>query len=152
MVMGVVLIGRLKDTVIEEEQEWVAAGAGYEAENGPAERTQPKSAPATESGFSNDAFGNSRFPQQQNQRQQSEAFGNRGFHPSGLYDPHQQGHVTNQQLHIPAPQALQFHTQSIMQNFRCAKGFKNSSRSCTVKPSAVNPAVQQFVQSACPNI
>ncbi|XP_039447050.1 protein cup-like [Culex pipiens pallens] len=43
-----------------------------------------------------DAFGNSRFPQQQNQQrhygQQSAAYGNRGFHPSESYDPQQQGH------------------------------------------------------------
>ncbi|XP_038104839.1 uncharacterized protein LOC119765305 [Culex quinquefasciatus] len=115
MCAGVVLVGRLKDTVIEEEQEWMAAGwqrNGVNVNNRNRHRQQcrpiqiglqqvvPQYNKSSGTKFcqtfpsNSDAFGNSRFPQQQNQRHQSEAFGNCGFHSSGTVDPHQQGHVT----------------------------------------------------------
>ncbi|KAL9700167.1 hypothetical protein quinque_003608 [Culex quinquefasciatus] len=116
MCAGVVLVGRLKDTVIEEEQEWMAAGwqrNGVNVINRNRHRQQcrpiqiglqqvvPQYNKSSGTKFcqtfpsNSDAFGTSRFPQQQNQRHQSEAFGNCGFHSSGPFDPHQQGHVTS---------------------------------------------------------
>lgn len=174
----------------------------------------------------NDAFGNNRFPQQNQHQQQrlfgsqSAAYGNRNYHPSESYDPHQghfgdessnafkrlvdmvaqnrasnnllaqqqylmqllnknqqseilrrmlmknavdnvvtdasqqQPHSTTNQPRIPTQQELQFHTQSIMQNALLRKKLQDQRKMLyeqATEPTA-NPAVQQFVQSVCPNI
>lgn len=65
--------------------------------------------------------------------------------------PHQQ--QTNQPR-IPTQQELQFHTQSIMQNALLRKKLQDQRKMLyeqATEPTA-NPAVQQFVQSVCPNI
>lgn len=56
---------------------------------------------------------------------------------------------------IPTQQELQFHTQSIMQNALLRKKLQDQRKMLyehATEPTAANPAVQQFVQSVCPNI
>lgn len=174
----------------------------------------------------NDAFGNNRFPHQQNQQQQPQqqqqqqrhfgqhpsGYGNR-FHPAESFDGHfgadesnnafkrlvdmvaqnrasnnllaqqqylmqllnknQQSEIlrrmlmknavdnvadanqqqpTNQPPRIPTQQELQFHTQSIMQNALLRKKLQDQRKILYEQATEPNPAVQQFVQSVCPNI
>ena len=68
-------------------------------------------------------------------------------------DSNQQQPPTNQPR-IPTQQELQFHTQSIMQNALLRKKLQDQRKMLyeqAIEPTA-NPAVQQFVQSVCPNI
>lgn len=65
----------------------------------------------------------------------------------------QQQQPASQQPRIPTQQELQFHTQSIMQNALLRKKLQDQRKMLyeqAVEPA--NPAVQQFVQSVCPNI
>lgn len=65
----------------------------------------------------------------------------------------QQPHSTNNQPRIPTQQELQFHTQSIMQNALLRKKLQDQRKMLYEQATEpANPAVQQFVQSVCPNI
>lgn len=59
---------------------------------------------------------------------------------------------TNQTPRIPTQQELQFHTQSIMQNALLRKKLQDQRKMLYEQAAEPNPAVQQFVQSVCPNI
>lgn len=59
---------------------------------------------------------------------------------------------TNQTPRIPTQQELQFHTQSIMQNALLRKKLQDQRKALYEQAAEPNPAVQQFVQSVCPNI
>uniref|UniRef100_A0A1Q3EV78 Putative nucleocytoplasmic shuttling protein for mrna cap-binding eif4e n=1 Tax=Culex tarsalis TaxID=7177 RepID=A0A1Q3EV78_CULTA len=66
----------------------------------------------------------------------------------------QQPQSSTNQPRIPTQQELQFHTQSIMQNALLRKKLQDQRKMLyeqATEPTA-NPAVQQFVQSVCPNI
>lgn len=59
---------------------------------------------------------------------------------------------TNHTPRIPTQQELQFHTQSIMQNALLRKKLQDQRKMLYEQAAEPNPAVQQFVQSVCPNI
>lgn len=59
---------------------------------------------------------------------------------------------TNQTPRIPTQQELQFHTQSIMQNALLRKKLQDQRKMLYEQAAEPNPAVQQFVQSVCPNM
>lgn len=72
----------------------------------------------------------------------------------------QQQQHSPSQPRIPTQQELQFHTQSIMQNALLRKKlqdqrrmlFEQNNHQMAASSAEANPAVQQFVQSVCPNI